>query len=270
MKWLLDAYLDGRTYTTLAYMLLALPLGVLGFTVVVTGLSLAAGLLVTLAGIPVLVLTLWFTAAFARLQRRLAWSMLDAPMPRLLPGPGPTRGIFWRQLVHLARRPRTWREVWFAVLALPLGVAGFSVAVTILSLMAVGFAQPVFVALGGIGEVGTWTVDTVPEALVFLPVSLFFLLVGPRLLLGWGTVMGRAMAGLLGRVEAPELKRGVVDALVRLGDADGFSIFDDLRLRFGRGPFLTPLRVEATLLALESTGVIRGSRRGDRTWYRLT
>lgn len=269
MSWLLDAYRDGRTYTTLAYMLVALPLGIVGFTVVVTGLATGAGLLVTLAGIPVLAATLLFARAFAGLQRQLAWSLLDAPMPRLGPGRDDGSGFFWHKLANLARRPRTWREVWFALLALPLGVVGFSVAVTILWLMVVGIAQPVLIARGVDTEFGLWRIDTVAESLVFVPVSVLFLLVGPRMLLGWGTVVGRAVAGLLGRVEPAELKRGVVDALSRTGDADGFAIFDDLRLRFGRGPFLTPLQVEATLLALESSGTIRARRTGDRISYRL-
>jgi hypothetical protein len=269
MKWLLDAYLDGRTYTSLAYALVALPLGVVGFTVVVTGLSVGIGLLVTLAGVPVLVATLLFTSAFARLQRRLAWSLLDAPMPRSLSRPDSSGGIFWRRLKNLVTHPATRREVVFALLALPLGVIGFTVATSIIWLMVAGLVQPVFVALGGVTEFGWWTVDTIPETMLFVPVSLLFWLVGPRLLLGWGTLTGRAITGLLGRIDSHDLKRGVVDVLARTGEADGFRVLDDLRLRFGRGPFISAVRVEATLLALEGRGTIRAERRGSRTTYRL-
>jgi hypothetical protein len=269
MSWLLDAYRDRRTYTGLAYMLLALPLGVFGFTVVVTGLSTGIGLLVTLAGIPVLVLTLLFTSAYARLQRRLAWSLLDAPMPRSVPRPDPAAGVFWRRLESMIRQPRTGREVGFALLALPLGVLGFSVATSIVWLMVAGFVQPVYAALGGATQYGSWTVDSVAETMLFVPVSLVFWLVGPRLLLGWGTLTGRAITWLLGRVESRELERGVVDVLARTGEADGFRILDDLHLRFGRGPFITPVRVEATLLSLEGRGMIRAERGGRLTLYRL-
>lgn len=269
MTWLFDAYLDGRTYTTLAYMLAALPLGILGFTVVVTGLALGAGLLVTVVGIPVLVATLLFTRAAARLQRRLAWSLLDAPMPRLNRERDDEPGVFWRRLASLIRRPGAGRELWFSLLALPLGVIGFSVAMSILWLMVAGFVQPVVVALGGESGVAGWTIDTVAESLVFLPVSAVFLLVGPRMLLGWGTAFGRAVTGLLGRIAPVELKRGVVDVLTGAGDADGFEVLDGLRLRFGRGPFVTPIEVEAALLALESSGAIRSIRRGGRVSYRL-
>ncbi len=269
MRWLLDAYVDSRTYTSLAYLLLALPLGVVGFTIVVTGLAAGAGLLVTLAGIPVLVVTLLFAASFARLERRLAWTLLDAPMPRSISGPSPGGGVFWQRLRSLLTRPAAAGELWFALLALPLGVIGFTVAVTIVWLMVAGFAQPVLVSLGARTEIGSLTIDTVAESLLFVPISLMFWLVGPRLLLGWGTVIGRAVTGLLGHVESPDLERGVVDALARTGHADGFTILDDLRLRFGRGPFVGPVQVQATLLELEGQGMIRAERGARRTSYHL-
>ncbi len=107
MNWLLRAHTDGRAYTTLAYLLVSLPLGIVGFVVVVTGLSLGIGLLVTVAGIPVLVATMLFALAFASLSRRLAWSLLDAPMPNLAERRPGSEGVFWRRLLDLGSRPRT-------------------------------------------------------------------------------------------------------------------------------------------------------------------
>ena len=53
MSGVLGAYADRRTWEVAAYLLLGLPLGVLGFVLLVTGFSLGLGLLVTLLGIPV-------------------------------------------------------------------------------------------------------------------------------------------------------------------------------------------------------------------------
>src|SRR5262249_39001935 len=47
-----------RTWLETAYLLVDLPVGIVGFTVVVTGLSLGLGMLITLIGIPILTLTL--------------------------------------------------------------------------------------------------------------------------------------------------------------------------------------------------------------------
>ena len=44
MTWLLDAYSDSRTYGSLVYSLLGLPIGIFGFIVVVTGFALGLGL----------------------------------------------------------------------------------------------------------------------------------------------------------------------------------------------------------------------------------
>jgi hypothetical protein len=53
------------------------------------------------------------------------------------------------------------------------------------------------------------------------------------------------------------------------GRADAFEIMDQLELRLGRGPFLTPTRLEATLLALESFGLVTARPEGRRTTYAL-
>jgi hypothetical protein len=152
---------------------------------------------------------------------------------------------------------------------LPLAIVAFVVAVTILWSAVAGFALPVVTALGGATELGTWRIDTPAESLIFLPISVLFLAVGPRLLLGWGGLIGRVVASLVGRVTFTELKSGVVSILARRGEADGFTILGDLRLRFGRSPSLTPLEVKAALLVLESNRVVIPTRREASTSYRL-
>jgi hypothetical protein len=44
---------------------------------------------------------------------------------------------------------------------------------------------------------------------------------------------------------------------------------DRFELRLGRGPILTPTHLEATLLALESSGLATARREGHRTTYAL-
>ena len=104
--------------------------------------------------------------------------------------------------------------------------------------------------------------------LVYLAVGVVFLLVAPRLVLAWGMLTRRLATSLLGRMEPLEMKFAVIEALKRMGEADGFRILDELELRLGRGPFLTSTRLEATLLALESAGqvIITGSD-GNRAIY---
>ena len=270
MNWLLGPYREQQTYRVLAYLLLGLPLGILDFTIVVTGLSLGLGLSVTIIGIPVFIAALLVARSLAILERGLAVSLLDAPMPRLGPAAEEGQGVFWSRLRSLVISRRTWAEVGFLLLRLPLGTLDFTVAVTIVSLALGGFAMPIVVAAGAKTAIGSWNIDTFFEPLVFLPVSVVFLMVGPRLILAWGALSRRIATYMLGRLEPYELKLAVIEVLARTGEADGFEIFDELELRLGRGPFLTPTRLEATLLALESNGHISMRPVGSRTIFALS
>jgi hypothetical protein len=270
VSWLLAAYSDGRTSGTVAYSLLGLPIGIFGFVVVVTGFALGIGLLITLIGIPILVATLLFAQAMAEMERRLAWSLLDASMPRRPHGQTSASGVWWRRLGELLTSRRTWWAVGFILLRLPLGIVGFAIAATLIGLMFGGFVMPILVALGVESQIGSWVIDTVPESLIYLPMSIFYLLVGPRILLGWGEVSARMATFFLAVVEPIEMKRAVTETLARTGEADAFAILEELELRLGRGPFVTPTKVESTLLALESTGQVRANSDGSARLYSLT
>jgi hypothetical protein len=59
-----------------AYLALGLPLGIAAFTIALTGLALSAGLMITLAGIPVLAATLLAVRALAAGTGNLTRSLL--------------------------------------------------------------------------------------------------------------------------------------------------------------------------------------------------
>jgi hypothetical protein len=196
--------------------------------------------------------------------------MLDASMPRRSARRrDDSLGFFWSRLVELIRSRRTWREVLFVLLGLPLGIVGFTLAVTVIALMFGGFAQPILLALGLESRIGSLVIDTPLESLIYLPISVLFLLVGPRILLGIGSATGTMITAFLGRLEPAEIKSAVADSLARDNSRDAFAILTDLELRFGRGSFLTLTRVQAALLALESGGRVVVDRRGPRAVYAL-
>jgi len=270
VNWLLDPYRDLHTYRVVGYLLLGLPIGIVEFVAIVTGLSLGFGLLITLLGIPVLVMTLLGARAAASFERELARTLLDAPMPRHQPRPDRSTGIFWRRLVDLVTDRDTWAGLAFMLLRLPLGIMDFTVVVTIVSLALGGFANPILFLLGlEYTAIGDFVIDTFAESLIYLPFSIVFLLTGPRILLAWSIIPTRIATAFLGRLGRAELKEEVAGVLSRTGGADAFRIFDELRLRFGKGPFLNPNRVEAALLALESTGQVVAQHEGGRTRWTL-
>jgi hypothetical protein len=119
------------------YLIVGLPLGIVSFTFAVTGIALALGLAVTLVGIPVLLATLVLARGMAVLERRRAAPVLGAVIP--------SSERRWRGGVLARTRAAftdlaAWRDLLWAVLLLPLGVAGFTVAVTLWS-VALGFAS---------------------------------------------------------------------------------------------------------------------------------
>ena len=117
------------------YLLVGLPLGVATFTIAITGLSLAAGLAITLIGIPVLVATLFAVRGIAHLERRRAGALLGEPVTDIERS---WRGRPWQTTKAATTDPAAWRDVAWSLLLLPVGTAGFTVAVTLWS-TALGF-----------------------------------------------------------------------------------------------------------------------------------
>lgn len=269
MRWLLEPYGSSQTYRIAAYLALGLVLGILDFTLIVTGLSLGLGLAVTVLGIPILVAALLVARALVTLERRLAWSLLDTPFPHRGAEPEEAAGFSWRRLTSLAASRRTYAELAFLALRLPMGVLDFSFITAVVALALAGIIHPIIVLAGLEIEMGAWTIDTIAEALVILPVSVVFVLVGPRLIIGWSSLSRRLAATLLGTVDTGQLKREVAGVLSEQGESDAFGILEQLTRRLGHGPFLTATRVEAALLALQSSGLVTARHFGGRTTYIL-
>ena len=112
-----------------AYLVLGLPIGIATFTVAVTGFSLAAGLLITLVGIPILMATLLACRGFAAVERARASFVLGEPVhaaERTW-----RRDTVWETTKAVLGDPGGWRDLVWAVVLLPIGIATFTVAVTV-------------------------------------------------------------------------------------------------------------------------------------------
>ena len=137
--------IDVRAWTAIFYMLLSLATGIVYFTVVVTGLSLSAGMAVLIIGIPVAVLFVGLVRALALVEGRLVEVMLGERMPRR-----PLyaeRGKPWLTRIGMMfTDPRTWSTMLYQVLMLPLGIAYFTAVVTLMS-TSLGFAVGGFALL---------------------------------------------------------------------------------------------------------------------------
>ncbi|HBN53730.1 MAG TPA: hypothetical protein DD456_06760, partial [Stenotrophomonas sp.] len=149
--------LDPHTYGALFYMLLSLVTGIFFFTWVVTGLSLSVSLLILIVGIPVLLLFLGSVRVLSLVEGRIIETLLGVRMPRRPAYTDRSQGWLAR-IGAMFTDGRTWLTMLYFVLMLPLGVAYFSVATTLLStslalvfapMAEVVFDQPVGVWIDG-------------------------------------------------------------------------------------------------------------------------
>ncbi len=112
-----------------AYLVLGLPIGIVSFTVAVTGLSLAAGLLITLIGIPVLLATLVACRGLAALERARAGFVLGEPIPHA--ERTWKRDGAWETTKAVLTDPGAWRDLLWSVVLMPIGIATFTIAVSL-------------------------------------------------------------------------------------------------------------------------------------------
>ena len=122
-------YGDSRTWTALFYMLLALVTGIFYFTATIAGLSISAGLMVMIIGIPVFLLFVGFTRVLALAEGRLVEGLLGQRMPRRPVYPSKGVPMFERIKEMLTDR-RTWTTMFYFLLMLPIGILYFTTAVT--------------------------------------------------------------------------------------------------------------------------------------------
>lgn len=132
---------DMHTWGALFYMLLGLGSGIAYFVLVVAGLSISAGLSVLIIGIPVIVLFFGIVRAMALLEGRIVETMLGVRMPRRPPYPAQGSSLL-RRVGAMFTDPRTWTTLLYMVLMLPLGIAYFTLTVTLLAMSLAAMLSP--------------------------------------------------------------------------------------------------------------------------------
>jgi hypothetical protein len=136
----LAAPFQARTWRATGYNLVGLFVGVVWFTVIVTGFALGAGLLVTLVGAPILVLTL-IVARIGALTERWRASWIDG---RRLPAPvqPDPQTLSWAGFKAQLRHAKSWTSALYLVALLPVGIATFTIALTTWAYAAAALTMP--------------------------------------------------------------------------------------------------------------------------------
>jgi hypothetical protein len=195
-----------RTYANLAYLLLAMPLGLIYFVFLTVGLTTGAGLTLIWVGIPLLALVFAGSWGLAALERQLAIVALGAEVPPMLPPAGsePAPGLLQRVKAFLAN-PVTWKGMAFLLLKLPLGIVSFTAVVALLATAAGLLLAPVAWYVGELTwsiepdfEIGGWLLESPAGAWFVWLIGVAFLFVSLNLLNGLAYVWRGLATFLLG------------------------------------------------------------------------
>lgn len=211
MPGFFKSVIDPQSYLNILYLLLAFPLGTAYFVFLVTGLSLGFGLIITLLGIPILITVLAASWGLCSFERVITNAMLGEEIPKpaspLLP-----EGWWPRFKAHMSNR-LTWTGVIYLLIKFPLGVATFSIAVTLISTTLGLLCAPLYYSfvnleierftVGGT-TYGGWNIDTLPEALLMTLIGIpliFISLLLMNLLARLSGGFARVMLGYLGMAD---------------------------------------------------------------------
>lgn len=133
---------EGRTYASILYMLLALPLGTFYFSWVTTGVSLSFGLLILIIGIPVTLIFIFSVRIIALVEGRIVETLLGVRMPRRLPSEVP-QGPMLQRIKRMVLDRRTWTAMFYMILMLPFGVIYFTLTVVATAFFSALMAGPI-------------------------------------------------------------------------------------------------------------------------------
>jgi hypothetical protein len=179
-----------RGWTTLTHNLLGLPLGIVYFTWLVTGLATGLGLAVTIIGIPILTLVLATVRPLLEGERAMANALLGTDIPAA--GLAPQGEGLWGRFKAYWTDSRTWRGVGYLLARFPVGTFTFSVAVAAYSTALWLIAAPLLAPLNTM-DFGFWEPDTVLDGLALFPAGVLLLVAAGWISEGLGE-MSRALA----------------------------------------------------------------------------
>ena len=128
-QWLPVATAGRRLARGFGYLLAVLPLGIVAFVVAVAGFASGVSTLVVWIGLPILVGTLLASRGMATVERRTVYWATGRELPPHHYRPASGHRVARRLLLALAD-PQSWRDVLHCVVAFPVRIAAFSIAVS--------------------------------------------------------------------------------------------------------------------------------------------
>ena len=188
-----------QTWLNVLYLILSFPLGIIYFVVLVTGISLGFGLLITVIGIFILFGVLILVRAFSKFEAGFTNVFLGTQIrPQIV---DPEIQGFWKRFREKLRSPLTWKGLFYLFLRFPMGIFAFSLTVSLLA-ASLGLISTPFLYNSPWVDMDWpnntwWNIDTLPEALVVALVGIILLYVSLFVLNWLAWIYGRIAKTLL-------------------------------------------------------------------------
>ena len=190
----------GQTYKQLAYLALSIPLAMVYWMVLGFGLIFGVILTIVLVGVVILLVTVLVTRPLVAFERWLANHLLAVDIGSandLETPPGK-----WGAVRRYLDASSTWRglgflsmKFWFAIIALVL-LYGLYQAISMISTIV---HRPLEIDFGEInGEPVVWSVETIGDVVIAVPVGIGLVIVVVHLINGFGYIAARMSEALLG------------------------------------------------------------------------
>lgn len=122
--------LKSQTWLNLLFLLLALPFGIIYFTLIFTGISVGLTLIIVWVGILILALTISMWYGFAALERKMAIGLLRENIPPMSK-PETTDQNILQKFFKLLGNSVTWKSLVYLMLKLPIGLISFSAVIAL-------------------------------------------------------------------------------------------------------------------------------------------
>jgi hypothetical protein len=115
----------------IVFLLLAFPLGLLYFLVVVIGFSVGVSTLVVWVGLPILFATVVLIRGMATIERYMVTSLLHLPIAYRVRQHEEASQGFLQRFGSILHDPFTWTETLYMILKLPVGIISFTLALVL-------------------------------------------------------------------------------------------------------------------------------------------
>jgi hypothetical protein len=170
---------NGQAYLNILYLLAAFPLGILYFVFLVSGFSLGISLVIIWVGIPILLAFGGVVWALANFERLITIHLLKEDLPAMTASSSEDAD-FWTRVKDRLSSPVIWKSILYLSLKFPLGIATFTVLVTLISLTLAFLAMPFFHEFMASSQAGIflnsntpiWTIESLGDAILLTLIGL--------------------------------------------------------------------------------------------------